>query len=767
MEKRSRKTAIGYDKHHSGCMQGLINIFDFRHGRPSQKLLSDKRHGSRRVTGAASTSQELETLDGSCEMCRPAKVSESCETSTRNKLSVKELMEQEMFKQDQVTKMSKSNKDSKQSGHRRRNSWHTNKKQLEMSDVNIINEEPTLRRHKSLSSLEVGEMMAELCTEIDNVKAAGCLSRDQTNDRLNEEKLAEATKVFVSHFVNGKNVKDAKFQPSRELIDALQTLNSNKDAFLKLLQDPSSQLVKHVQKLVDLHAGQEHGKSKNQNNFWRKFKGLDRSLSKKHDHPQNGSSIVILKLAKQNSEHNGSKVQSERNSTNFLFTEFTRKLKNAMRKERGGSAYTEKVVGGESLAMVSPTRDHFFTEKIPRKLISAVSPNSEQQISNIFTGLAMASPTREHSCSNYTSSSPLCSPRKDVISRNPDSNNSESGINSEKIVDDVESKKLDIKDDCSLDEGQEKSLHSNGDNIHGEGYMEIIRPANAELDKRISVNTSSEPCSPSTNTNEVAKETIMESMEKQTVCLDLYFVKENEASSPMKSPIGSSRTSKLKDSDSTLDRSDWTSPISVLEPTFNEGDVSPSIKSIPVAELIQPQKIEFEDQIPCLKTWEEERLSIFESVKDVLQESQLTESQLLERFLFGENLFNQTLFDEVDYVQGCHHYDPKLIYDLIKEVHDEICERGYGGIPSNFKSYISSDLEGKRVVDKIWKGVNRHLQPEIVQSTLEHSVEKDLSVSSTWMDLRCDSESIGIEMEEDIFDDLIEDTILSCIMNQI
>lgn len=46
MAKRSYKRAARSEKKNAGCMWGLISMFDFRRGHSSQKLLSDKKHGS-------------------------------------------------------------------------------------------------------------------------------------------------------------------------------------------------------------------------------------------------------------------------------------------------------------------------------------------------------------------------------------------------------------------------------------------------------------------------------------------------------------------------------------------------------------------------------------------------------------------------------------------------------------------------------------------------------------------------------------------------
>lgn len=51
MAKRSQKRAVRYEKDQSGCMWGLISIFDFRHGRTTRKLIADRRHGGKHAIG--------------------------------------------------------------------------------------------------------------------------------------------------------------------------------------------------------------------------------------------------------------------------------------------------------------------------------------------------------------------------------------------------------------------------------------------------------------------------------------------------------------------------------------------------------------------------------------------------------------------------------------------------------------------------------------------------------------------------------------------
>lgn len=51
MAKKSKRITVRYEKDQSGCMWGLISLFDFRHGRASRKLLADKKRPGRQTVG--------------------------------------------------------------------------------------------------------------------------------------------------------------------------------------------------------------------------------------------------------------------------------------------------------------------------------------------------------------------------------------------------------------------------------------------------------------------------------------------------------------------------------------------------------------------------------------------------------------------------------------------------------------------------------------------------------------------------------------------
>lgn len=252
-------------------------------------------------------------------------------------------------------------------------------------------------------------------------KIKSCTKHDLHNDldipsglefSVVEAKLVEATKVFIEHRLsNGKHYgEEGKINCSKELMDALQTLSSNKALFLKLLQDPNSVLVKQIQKLEDAQlkkvqildslAGsnlseekQNSSKSddlvngRHQKFFRRRRKTLESYPLGGNKNCQASSKIVILKPASavlQNlhadvdqshyTMHN--KVQDERSTSQFSFTEIRRKLRHAVGKEKQGISHDGLILklssrhqngnespGRENVFWSSPNRDHFYTER--------------------------------------------------------------------------------------------------------------------------------------------------------------------------------------------------------------------------------------------------------------------------------------------------------------------------------------------------------------------------------------------------------------------
>lgn len=161
----------------------------------------------------------------------------------------------------------------------------------------------------------------------------------------------------------------------------------------------------------------------------------------------------------------------------------------------------------------------------------------------------------------------------------------------------------------------------------------------------------------------------------------------------------------------------------------------------------------------------EDEESAFDYVEAVLLASDLNWEEFLLRWLSSDQILDPSLFDEVELFSNHSHHDQKLLFDCTNEVLTEVCVSYFGFSPwvSFVKHNIRPVPRGKDLIDEVWKGVEWHLLPLPSPCTLEQIMTKDMAKPGKWLDLRVDVESIGTDIEEAIFKELMVDTILSSV----
>ncbi|GAV81725.1 DUF3741 domain-containing protein/DUF4378 domain-containing protein [Cephalotus follicularis] len=248
-------------------------------------------------------------------------------------------------------------------------------------------------------------------------------------------------------------------------------------------------------------------------------------------------------------------------------------------------------------------------------------------------------------------------------------------------------------------------------------------------------------------------------------------------SSPLASPSNS--TNKAEDHGSAVDIPERTSPVSVLEPLFTEDDISPpSTRSQSVEMQVQPLRLRIQfEELDSLASEEGfltntcvgDNEAIFEYVKSVLHASGFSWDELYMKSLSSYQLLDPSLTDQVEFLPNQLCYDQKLLFDCINEVLMEVCGHYIGC--SHWVSFVKPQIRPipcmKNAIREVWEGVVWYIIPLPLPRTLDQIVRKDLAKSGTWMDLRFDAESIGFEMEEAILDELMEDTVLSCVYHNV
>ncbi|KAJ4728275.1 Phosphatidylinositol N-acetyglucosaminlytransferase subunit P-like protein [Melia azedarach] len=880
MAKRSLRRPVRYEKDQLGCMWGFISIFDFRHGRFTQKLLSDRRRSSRYAAGDGNAINKLGTLTW-LDVNEGTFDDEESKTPAADtgKPSVKKLMEEEMIN-EQDTKKEINNAEvepkhsHKEQGSPRKKTGKRMKKARKKSCDSIDLDAPENLRaeqqchqnseHQSTGSLDIDNVMEEFCHQI-HQKSISYMEHEQAGDLdvqsnqknpVLEEKLREAIKLLISQkLIKGKHLsEDGEIHPSTEqLADALQILGSDAEVFVKHLQDPNSLLVKCIQNFPDTQlekdedsmslAGsnlseQELGNlrrsddlvnHKHRKFFRRKVKSQERSPSNGEKTSQASNRIVILKpgpTGLQNPEIESAigsspeahyvmrnKVPNERIGSHPFLSEIKRKLKYAMGKEHHANGIQKRLsydcqnLGDrdrgikENVGMNSPTKDHFFIEKIARPVgVKKADKNktgklkdselgtefetadlSKQRVSNIYLEAKKhLSEILSTGDENVDSSSGRVPKTLGRILSLPEYNSSpvgspgrnwENGFVTAQMRY-VDSDKFHQVNENTSSPKQDSHVSHLGETIKGD--VEIVKTNEIVVEEESSVLDA--PCEPSCfssiddDEQNEDESVICNGQKDSNMKEDLGSSEDNQLPcSPLASPSNTLVTKKLEDQETAIDVLERPSPVSVLEPLFVEDDISPASTR---CHTVQPLQIQFEEHASSaavqniqMKSSVEDKESMFEYVKAVLQVSDLNWDELCVKSLSTDQLLDPSLFDEVEFSPDKLCYEQKLLFDLINEVLLEICGHYFGCLPwvSFVKSHIRPVPNKENALSDVWEGVLWHLIPLPLPHTLEQTVRKDMAKSGTWMDLRFDADNVGIEMGDAILEELMEDTILSCV----
>ncbi|TYI38423.1 hypothetical protein ES332_A02G026300v1 [Gossypium tomentosum] len=901
MAKGSNRRPVRYERDQMGCMWGLITMFDFRHGRSTQRLLSDRRRGKRNVVGMGNSGNKIDMSTSSGE--DKAMAMDTC------KPSVKKLLEEEMSR-EHATKEELNNTeleakqfdlgegDNERKSQKRRNK--TRKKSsggsLDVDAARTLVSEISCY-HKSeqqtTSNLDIDNLVEELCQEMGQ-KRIDCVNRDQPVEGHMQpnmkssrfEEVSEAIKFLVSQKLINRNqlTEGGELQASKEAMDALQILSLNEELFLKLLRDPNSSLVKNSknstnardeeskpfsgsnfseQEPAGLRQPNETVNRKQRNFFRRKSKSQERDLSDEQKVSEASTRIVVLKPGPTCSQtaETGSNIGSSPESKNiirhrepnekvgshFFLSEIKRKLRHAMGREHhripakeipkrlSGERQSSSDNGGlkEYIGMNSPTKDHFFIERIAKPSSSVKKgektsklkvPESSTEYetthfsrhSNIYieakkhlsemltngddimdlsgrqvpktlgrilslpdyNSSPISSPARNPEPSSITAQSRFASPDKFQKLQNNVSNLSQSavepesrpGVSDNKNGDEVRGDNaiLNKLDACVNDDKEDQSHSSTKDETSCKGEVIVVE------ETEITVEGETELLDASSDTNDYSitrddKNVDMSEVydEKQyPECSKQDLTEEDQQLfSPLASPSNSSLTKKVEGLE------ERPSPVSVLEPIFSEDVISPaSIRCISGETSIQPLRIRFEehggslatDRSNRFKTCMDDKESIYEYVKAVLEASSFEWDEFYIRSLSSDMLLDPLLLDEVEYLpnQLCH--DKNLLFDCINEVLVEVCGYYLGSPGVLFvKTNIRPIPNMKNTIEEIWQGVYWHMLPMPLPRSLDQIVRKDMAKVGTWMDLRLDTDCIGSEISEAIFEDFVEDTITS------
>ncbi|KAF8006128.1 hypothetical protein BT93_K0434 [Corymbia citriodora subsp. variegata] len=165
-------------------------------------------------------------------------------------------------------------------------------------------------------------------------------------------------------------------------------------------------------------------------------------------------------------------------------------------------------------------------------------------------------------------------------------------------------------------------------------------------------------------------------------------------------------------------------------------------------------------------------IELFNYVKDVLELSGFGGNESLGRWQSGDLPVDPSIYDEVEgcllpnleslenYEGGCCNH--LILFDHINEVLVDIYQRSFGYYPRPLSSLcrVHPMPEGFHVLEEVWTSISFYasLRPEL-DPTMDYVITRELERNDGWMNLRFDSECVGLELEDLILDDLLEELI--------
>ncbi|KAL0712328.1 hypothetical protein Bca4012_019306 [Brassica carinata] len=771
MAKKTRRRAAARDQ--LGCMWGFMNMFTFRHGPLSHKLLFDQNHADGSPRNNENDKSKCHDKDA-----QETRVGEEGNvTITIIKPSVKKLIAEELFNDKKQRENAEAGQlsDSELEGRRRKNHRRKNKtRKNSCSNFSHIYtadiEEPKVNRrtkkhHASERSLDIDNMVEEFCSEISTSRGKnGMLNQKHHQDY--KEKLRKLVKFLISQkLLRGEN---SEVLTSKDLMEVFQILGSDEDLFLKLLQDPEILVPQNPQ-----HSSLADDKRWSSSLFRRK----DTTTQQEEvTDDKECDRIFILKprsasfsSLSPDSHLMRNKLQNERNSPHFFLSEIKRKLKQAIRKE--GEGYPKNV----------PTKDHFFLERMAKPSTSQKKSHKEddddkkkQRVSNIYieakkhlsemlnNGDVVDSNSTTRQVQNICLGNILSLPESLAPLSSPGRRWENSSHSHRK------SASADFINDVHISErgthvSQPEDAMKNVDIEDGTANEDKISAAGSADDVMITNEIDIVP--------EEAIYTLVGDLPKAEAHDDQRdgIISKQASHEERQPPLPSSVASpshclaKSEECKSDIDDfPDWSSPISVLEPLLIEDDISPAkMRSQSDEAQVQPWCIHFDEkEDSAVKTITSDKELVFKYVRDVLDAVVSDFEELYLKAQFSDQLLEPSLISNIPFSPNQLCYDHELLFDCINEVIMELCCCPPWASFVTPRTRVFSTV--KSIIHEVQEAVYWHLLPLPLPRALDQIVRKDMAKTGNWLDIRCDIDCIGFETSELILEELLEELALNC-----
>ncbi|CAL5015481.1 unnamed protein product [Urochloa decumbens] len=842
MAKKSYKQHSKSEKIQVGCMSGLIRMLDFRR---SPKLLSDGRV-KRQPKGFQGVHENISANDNK---------DHRVELIFAGRASIKTLMEEEMASSTQPLKQAQRNVTGICS---------------EDIDLNLAASLMEIYRSRT-EGQEISNSVQSGRNSISNDKEDGTDPPDQlyhipSSIQRALEDVAEA--VIRHQSANQKHITSSGEARSKEFVDALQLLSSNKELFLMLMQDPSSRLLECLQNLymslgsaklecegcdeetelqgltnnLEQSVTSPSKMQRRHNSFLKEDKLVMRKQPKLNDSSRGFSRIVILKPSPTRSH--SSLISSSATSSPL-------------------SNYDHLQVQG---ANDKPDRQ-FSLRELKRRLRLAVNENRNvhqlNSMSNTFhkaeadTSKQLPATSMSESLASTDSSDSKVAEEPSIVDKETVPEDSGSGTRND-VAHGVGSFSYEKAKMYIIERLNDQGEDSSHIVQKSESFDRLISlPENAaftpshcpQQENIIIAHEATNPLklhtieqddgsarpnptwlyqeTESADTSNLGTESLVElttdhgnrpqnegSMSQEFICEEVKTIQDAVENPQLCAEIESSQESvEGKNSDecsseepqsmnmlpevalneqenhsppevielvkpsvltfpysleNTNDKEEKLSPQSVLDPAIEEV-TSPGHKTRKRDELSMPiSRVLFKELDTSLAfptLWSEPQVGILDDkdardsfIKAVLEASELLSDENLQIWYTEEPLLDVSVLAEVGN-SYCLTDDAVLLFDCVEEVLLKIRDTFFGVGPwvAFLKHNVRPAPVGRHLVEEVAKGVHSLVGNEL-PNTLEQVMMKDLD-SGSWLDLRCDSGSIAVELWDGLFDDLLEEMI--------
>ncbi|CAL0328387.1 unnamed protein product [Lupinus luteus] len=183
----------------------------------------------------------------------------------------------------------------------------------------------------------------------------------------------------------------------------------------------------------------------------------------------------------------------------------------------------------------------------------------------------------------------------------------------------------------------------------------------------------------------------------------------------------------------------------------------------------------FNYEIPHIEV-EESHKAAYNYVKKVLELSGFNANEPNGIWYSNNQLVDPSIYEELE---GCLLLDPDcsgncdeegqcnhmLLFDIINEGLLQIFGKSYSYYPRPLSSlsHIHPLPIGDNILHKVWTLIRWYLNSPSseVYASLDYYVSRDLAKNDGWMNLQFDSEFVGLELDDFIFDDLLDEIIFT------